>query len=376
MKVKVYVILLLSSFALNAQNKISGSKNFYIRVIPSRGFIFEHHSYVAHLVKGYTTGLSIEYVKPTYGNKKWQHQNNLPDVGMSLGFLDYGNPKQLGQCYSLAPFIDFPLRKTTRSSRVIFRLLWGVGYVTKKFDIDHNSKNIMIGSHWNTYVQYKWYWAFNASKKLRIEPGIAFSHASNGRAQVPNLGINVVSFNLGITYKFLKEEEARRAYTDSSSFWPTKHEILVWGALGFNEMEPPGGKKYMAYTLGVNYYYNKNDRHKFGGGVDFDYDLQNFQHLENSGDTAKNWYDILTVGPKFCYAYNVGGLSFPVEMGVYAISKPKEDGLFFHRIGIRYYCKNGLMINFSLKSHWGVAAHFDYGLGYRFGIKKRKLKVD
>jgi len=28
-----------------------------------------------------------------------------------------------------------------------------------------------------------------------------------------------------------------------------------------------------------------------------------------------------------------------------------------------------------MKSHWAVAAHFDYGLGYRFSIKKKKVNA-
>jgi len=39
---------------------------------------------------------------------------------------------------------------------------------------------------------------------------------------------------------------------DSSSVWPSKHEIVIWDAVGFNEHEPPGGPKYFANTFGAN----------------------------------------------------------------------------------------------------------------------------
>jgi hypothetical protein len=83
----------------------------------------------------------------------------------------------------------------------------------------------------------------------------------------------------------------------------------------------------------------------------------------------------MQLGVKACYAYNIGRISLPIEMGYYAISKPKEDGPIFHRIGIRHYCKNGLILNFTMKSHWAVAAHFDYGIGYRFNVKKKKINA-
>jgi hypothetical protein len=182
----------------------------------------------------------------------------------------------------------------------------------------------------------------------------------------------VVSLNLGINFK-INGDVVKSDLIDSSSVWPSKHEIIIWDAVGFNEHEPPGGPKYFANTFGANYYYNVRNTHKWGGGIDVCYDTQNIYHLETSGHPANNWTDALQLGVKVCYAYNIGRISLPIEMGYYAISKPKEDGPIFHRIGIRHYCKNGLILNFTMKSHWAVAAHFDYGIGYRFSVKKKKV---
>lgn len=350
---------------------MTGTKDFYIKVAPTYGFIFEHKSTIGNLVKGYIPGLEIDFIKPTTGSKRWHRENNFPEVGLSLNIIDFSNPKQLGYCFALSPYIEIPLNKKERASRPVVRILWGVSYLNKKFDINTDPKDIAIGSHINTFVQWKVLWHLKLSNKLRLEPGLSFAHASNGRSQVPNLGLNVVSLNLGLTYKF-NGEVAKVDLQDSSATWKSKHEILIWDGAGFNEHEPATGTKYFANTFGVNYYYNVRNTHKWGGGFDIDYDLQNEYHLKTSGHPAQSWLDLMQLGVKACYAYNIGRVSLPIEMGYYAISKPKEDGPIFHRIGIRYYCKNGLMFNFTMKSHWAVAAHFDYGLGYRFSIKKKK----
>ncbi|MDF2447911.1 MAG: hypothetical protein K0R26_415 [Bacteroidota bacterium] len=365
-----YLLLLLPLFNV-AQNSFTGSKDFYIKVAPTYGFVFEHKSTIGNLVKGYIPGIEVDFVKPTSGNKRWHRENNFPEVGISFNFIDFANPKQLGYCYALSPYVEIPLNKKVRAIRPILRICWGVSYVTKKFDIDHNPKNIAIASHLNTFVQWKVLWHVKMSEKLRLEPGLSFAHASNGRSQVPNLGLNVVSLNLGLTYKF-NGEVNKSELIDSSHTWPSRHEVLIWDAVGFNEHEPPGGPKYFANTFGANYYYNVRNTHKWGAGADVCYDTQNAYHLETSGNPANSWTDVMQLGIKACYAYNIGRISLPIEMGYYAISKPKEDGPIFHRIGIRYFCRNGLMINFTMKSHWAVAAHFDYGLGYRFNIKKKK----
>lgn len=375
LKLRYHILLLLFPLFSLAQNRLTGSKNFYIKLSPGIGYIAAQHSYMDNLIDGYCKSLSVDFIKPTYGNKLWMRENNMPDLGVTATLIDFGNPRVLGQCYAVAPFIDIPLNEKVKPSRVILRVCWGVSYLNKDFNAATNHKNVAIGSHWNTYVHFRWFWGLNVSKNFRVEPGLSFSHASNGRSQVPNLGLNVLSFNLGLTYKFLKEEESLKPLTDSSTRRPSKHEVLIWTGAGFNETGAPGGPKYMAYTLAINYYYNKRNTHKFGGGFDICYETQNYHHLTNEGKPAKSWVDVVTLGPKFCYAYIVGRISFPIEMGVYAVSKPKEDGLFFHRIGIRHYCKNGLVLNFSLKSHWAVASHFEYGLGYRFSVKKRKFNA-
>ena len=374
MKYIVTYFLFLSTFVGLAQKRMCGTKDFYIKVAPTYGFIFEHKSTIGHLVRGYIPGLEIDFVKPTTGCKRWHRENNFLEVGMSFNYISFSNPKQLGACFALSPFVEIPLNKKVRAIRPVLRVCWGVSYLTKKFDINENPKNIAIASHWNTFVQWKVLWHMDLNKKIRIEPGLSFAHASNGRSQVPNLGLNVVSLNMGINFK-INGETVKCDLIDSSSVWPSKHEIVIWDAVGFNEHEPPGGPKYFANTFGANYYYNVRNTHKWGGGVDICYDTQNEYHLKTSGNPANNWTDVMQLGVKVCYAYNIGRISLPIEMGYYAISKPKEDGPIFHRIGIRHYCKNGLMFNFTMKSHWAVAAHFDYGIGYRFNLKKKKINA-
>lgn len=375
MKQKLFIILCIYSQSFVAQNKLTGNNNYYISFVPSYGFMVQHRSSIGALVKGYTPAYELNFIKPTSGNKKWHLENNYPEVGLSLGMIDFANPKQLGYCYSLAPFVEIPLNKKEKTSRLILRASWGLCYLTKRFDIENNHKNIAIGSHYNAFVQLRWFWHINISERFRLSPGFTFSHASNGRTQVPNLGLNVFLFNLGLTYK-VNNKPIQKIINDSVySTWPSKHEILVWDAVGVNEHEPPGGPKYFANTFGLNYYYNLRNTHKWGAGVDVCYDTQNYYHMENGGYPAKNWTDIVQLGVKVCYAYNIGRVSLPIEMGYYAVSKPKEDGPVFHRIGVRYFCENGLMLSFTMKSHWAVAAHFDYGVGYRFSVKKKKINA-
>ncbi|MCE3259340.1 MAG: secreted protein, partial [Bacteroidetes bacterium] len=182
-----------------SQNGITGNPDWFIKPSVNQGFILEHRSTIGHLVKGYPTIYEVNVGKPTLGDKLWHLENNMPDVGMSLSVLDFKNPAQLGYAFSIAPYAEIPLHRV-RKTRMIMRLCWGVTYLNKCFDIKTNPKNIAIGSNINSFVQFKWFWHIPITKNIRFEPGFAFSHASNARAKVPNLGLNVVSLNAAFNY--------------------------------------------------------------------------------------------------------------------------------------------------------------------------------
>jgi hypothetical protein len=78
----------------------------------------------------------------------------------------------------------------------------------------------------------------------------------------------------------------------------------------------------------------------------------------------------IQLGLKIGWTYNIGNLSLPLEMGYYLKSMYTSDGPVYHRIGMRYYFKNNIFASLTLKSHWARADFFEYGLGYRFPIKR------
>lgn len=330
---------------------------------------------MGNVLKGNVTMGEINLVKPSDGSKMWQLENNKPDYGIAFTVIDYGNPEVLGQSYSLAPFVEIPFSEKEKASRLIMRISYGIAYVTKKFDLITNHKNGVIGSNWNGFVQLRWQWNFNLTKKLRIEPGVTFSHASNGRGKVPNLGLNVLTLNLGVTYK-LSDTKSEITKIDSSTKAPSRHEALIWYSFGYDEKGNPNGPKYNAHTFSVNYYYNKKNTGKFGVGCDIYYEEIYLKDLQENNIPPNTVFDMVRFGPKISYCYNIGRVSLPIEFGVYAGAKLNPDGLFFHRVGVRYTTKYGIMFAFGLKSHFAVAYHFDYGIGYRIPFKKNKHVKD
>lgn len=365
-----YVLcLLIYSFFSESQNKFFKNSEWQIKPVINSGFIIVHRGNIAHLVKGYPTIYEFNFSKTTNASKLWHLENNKPDIGISLQCIDFKNPQQLGFAFSAVPFVEIPLQQKVKMSRLILRLCWGATYITKSFDVHTNPKNVAIGSNWNAYVQFKWFWQLQLSKSLRFEPGFAFTHASNGKAKNPNLGLNIMSFNAGINYKIPSKVIPIIEKIDTSTKVKSKNEFLAIAALGINERGVQTGRLYCLLLSGA-YQRNIRNTHKFSFGMDFFCDQNYFEDYFNAYNKRPSGFDQWRVGARAGYSYNLGRLSFPIEIGYYVIQKVNPDAKLVSRIGVRYYSKSGLVAHFGLRTHYAVAYDFEYGLGYRLFLGK------
>ena len=367
----VLLLILFSGFLGFAQKTSVDENDNYFRVAYNYGFIAQQHNTIGHLVKGNIWGFDLNYIKPTAGTKLWHKENNFPEYGVGFSFFNLDNPKQLGNLYALYFFYDIPLNKKEKAFKFHLRVAQGLAYAPVHFDPITNHKDNLISNPENVYINFKYYYGWNIGKFLRWEGGINFSHASNGRFKVPNLGVNMVTLNTGLVFKILAKQKTVIDVVDSSSEATTRHELLFWAGFGLNEIGQPEGKKYLAQTYSATYYFNKKNRNKFGGGIDIYYNGANLAQLQADSVHLTSKLQNIQVGVKFAYAYNIGRLSMPVELGYHVISKFVDGSQFFSRIGMRYYFKNNIVANISLKTQWAVANYIEFGAGYRLPLKNK-----
>lgn len=363
----LFFIFVFVSQAL-AQSITNTSPIWFVKPVVNNGFILVHRSNISHLVKGNPTIYELNIGKSSSGNKLWQIENNLPDIGISLQCIDFKNPLQLGYALTASPYIEIPLNKTPKILRPSIRLCWGLTYITKSYDSIENKENIAIGSHFNSFVQFRCFWRFKLSNLLRIEPGITFTHASNGKAKNPNLGLNVASLNLGLNYSIQSKANQCITKIDSSTKTNSKNEVIFFTAIGFNQknIASPSLK---TFVYSFAYQRNLRNSHKYVLGIDVFYDQNYLIDYENVFKNKAQGIDQLRMSIKLGYSYNVGRFSFPFELGYYFFQKTNPDELIVNRLGVRYYSKTGLIAHFGLRTHFAVAYNFEYGLGYRFSLK-------
>jgi hypothetical protein len=338
------------------------------------GYIIEHRSNLGHLVQSHIFGAELTAALPSSGRCKWECENNFPEKGISLSWFNLGNPKQLGDLFGIAPHFEIPLKARPVNTRLYLRMGAGLAFATKYFDPITNHKNNVLSAPVNGFVNFKFLFKKEIGNKHRIDFGFSLAHASNGKVKVPNLGINLGTIDVAFVFKTPPKQGAERefqTYIDSSQGRPSKHELYYFSSIGFTAIYPVDHRRFFTTSQNIGYYLNVRNTHKWGLGFDIFYNPANkIQSLIEDSlvvSTAQNFQ----YGAKISWAYNIGRFSFPVEVGYYLKTTFKDDGFIYNRIGIRYYTKRNIAFSVMLKSHFARADYFEYGIGYRFPLKKK-----
>jgi hypothetical protein len=365
-RIIVCLILCLNFSIIQSQSDtLPITREWGIKAGIAKGIIAQHRAVLSQLIRGYPLMAEISIFRRTSGKKYWHVENNIPYPGILFSFTDFANPRQLGYSFALAPYLEIPLRE--KKTTLHLRLCWGLAWLTKKFDIHENQKNIAIGSHLNAYIQFRWFWKIPLSPRLVFEPGFTAMHVSNARFQSPNLGLNILALQTCFNFNF--KSHSLSAPTPTLPSFP-RQEILLAQTIGWNDYEVYG-KKLTSFGTQIQFHYLNKPKHRWMFGADIYYDQNYLQNVSYYSPVPKDFFAKLRGGPKIGYAYNVGNISFPVEMGFYIHQITNPDGLFFHRIGMRYYFPSGWTIVTTLRSHFAVAYCFEFGLGYVIKMKKQ-----
>lgn len=328
-----------------------------------------HHEHLQYLVQGHPRGAEVSLFKKTSGTTCWQTDYGFPEVGLSLHFLDFANPEFLGQGISIYPYGEFHLVKAKKSG---LRLRTGasVGYFTKVFDPVSNFKNNAIASHLNCFINLRLSAFRQLSNVIRLDYGLGLSHFSNGAYRTPNLGINTLEFTIGLSHiAFLKTPVPPIATTDSGS--SRRFELVILAGGSRAEIQPPTRTGYAAWTLSAAANWVRTNKSRWVLGMESGYHGGNKNRIDIEDPNAQSLFDKMTIGIKGGYAQRVGKIEFPFEFGYYLHSRVKANGSYFQRIGVRYYFHKRWMANLTLKTHWAVADHWEFGGGYIIGTKRK-----
>lgn len=355
MKRNLLIALLLSSLTSNAQIKYEYGIEYKQKV----GILLAHHEIMAHLANSLSYAGELSFYIHSKGSENWQKAYRYPTYGVTLFGASLGNDSILGKSIGVFPFIEFPF---IRRQHFLFsgRLGAGLGYISKRYDKDFNPKNVAMSSAINALITFglKTTYQFKSNE---LSFGIDMTHLSNAAFKMPNLGINLPYFSLAYGYTLQQQPKD----TVGSVPIVPKKKWLIGATLiaSAKENSPSGGEKFPVYALSLHTrrFFN------YKTGLEVAVDVISKQSIRGvQEDIPKSQLDLIQVGLFAGFLLPLDQFHFVVGMGTYVRDKFNQDGRLYHRIGMRYYFKNGMNMQLVLHSHWGRADFAELGIGYTF----------
>lgn len=349
-------LLLFQNLFANEIDSTLGKYSWSIR--SDYGFLIAHRPALQPLQESHILGLEISIGKISAGENEWERDFLNPARGLTLAFFDLGNTTKLGNGIALYPYIDFPLNKKS-DGRLLFRYGIGLGWIEKIFNSSDNYKNAAIGSHINGVIHLGLHFEKRITPLSSADVGAAITHFSNGAFKIPNLGINVATFNL--TYiRFFGDKKIINKIP-----LVQKERIKEWSvyvAGGLKKIYPPEGKQYQAGVVSFSHSQSIQNRSFWSAGIDAFFDNSLSVRITNANLESKGFSDDLRLGFFGGYEIRTGKTGLLFNMGYYLFSRWKEDGAIYHRICIRQHFGK-LFLCLNLKTHYARADFVEFGIG-------------
>ncbi|REG88851.1 acyloxyacyl hydrolase [Winogradskyella sediminis] len=329
------------------------------------GNIALHNNSILHLIKGHPEGFIFSWNQKTFGNQAWQQRFNYPDYGASFIYQDLKN-EILGTNIGLYAHYNFYFFKRN----LMLRLGQGLVYSTHPYDKIENPKNIAFGSDIlsSTYlmVNYKKDRLFN---RFGLQTGLSLIHSSNANVKAPNTSVNIIAFNLGVTYHLDMEDPEYKNVVENGKFTEKVKYNLAFRT-GINESDIIGSGQFPFYV--VSAYADKRLSHlsaiQFGADMFFSNFLKELIYYESvafpeeqvSGDE-----DYKRVGLFLGHELFINKISIETQLGYYIYYPYDFEGRTYIRIGLKRYFGKKLFAAVTLKSHAAKAEAVEFGVGVR-----------
>ena len=323
------------------------------------GFILPHHKGLRILQDRHAIGGELFLQRPFSGKEPWHGHFLRPAWGISAMWWRPGSD-DMGPIIRMIPYLELPALVADRLE-VNTRIGWGLGMVRSPYDRLHNPKQHAVGTRWNIAVQAAVVARYTFGRQA-VDAGLSLDHLSNGSLQQPNLGVNIAAASVGWTYS-LVTRPTRILEPDTS--WRARsrtfYEVMVNG--GMNEVATVGTGRRGLVSIAASMFRRVTAKSALGIGIDV-FNKANAPSPSTSPD-PRAVIGRTQFGLHIGYGLLLGDLMLNAEVGHYLVSPVQESASIYTRIGMRQVFCRRFFANFSLKSHFFMADHFELGIGYR-----------
>ncbi len=336
----------------------------------SGGSIWKHSKKISFDTDVFCPSVTLHLRRnPDVLPRKWDQKYPGWKAGYSFSYRYLGED-YLGSAFGIYATIEKLIFETDLVA-LSFQVGSGLAYITEVFDPENNTtrNNDALSTGFNNISNFNLRSKWHLSENYSLLLGGEFTHYSNGGYSLPNLGINVVSGNLGISARLnnTKNHYVPERIDRWRMFLGTRFSRLEWPEQGV------GRRSLVNAHMGVKYI--RNDRAHWIASVEYELNYALYWHgldegiFDNEEDAYRQSYRwIISLGREFVFdQWSIliqSGLNLRDDI---KIPPPKRIA---NVLGIkRYFLAEGPIspyIGLYMKSHGSVAEYFGMGVGADF----------
>lgn len=337
------------------------------------GKVFKHRDEFLPDITERSFLYELNLVKSTNGQQLWNQYYAYPELGISFLYGQFGDREIFGRAYGIIPSIRLMQRYS--KLKIHYHLGIGLSYVSRPFNAVTNPINNVVSSKFNNLTMLQLALAYQLSKQWQLLGTLSFTHYSNAKVQIPNLGINIPAFGLNLRYSpkgiaqksdLIPQEKPRLEKR------PWKFNLKIGHA--FVEDGKYGGPRYSVFIGNAFLTKRISLVSQIQAGIEANYYefIYHFIHnqvafadkerLRSSKVAAYGGYEVL-----------FGRISGVAQIGVYLYDPFLEKAFFYTKIGLQAYLhptyqrqRKQWFVGVYLKTHYATADYAEMAIGYTF----------
>ena len=353
--------------------------------------------------------LGIEF--PAMQQRPWQQYLNNPTFGVGLTHMNFEND-MVGHMIAMYPYIMLPLIRCNFMEFNI-KLAPGLGVVTEHWYTQENQDPDLYGNYENGPINDPIFGCYlNAyltaganlnlilTRNVKINAEFGYSHMSNGRTFMPNLGANVIYGGLGVITTFNANTEKEPIQFPTK---PYKWSLNITGAAGPHQAAIKDDHKFLTGSFHTGAIYQATNWYGIGVGLDVFYNgaitsetdrsLYRKDHVYTTAEKFRAglaWNNefqfgrVTAIADWGVYFYNPSRHYYDNDHPIYGYGKRplfyKNDGAgtdeAFHyiRFGVKTRVWDNLYLHATCKTHLHIAEYVEFGVGYQIPFLKKSLR--
>jgi hypothetical protein len=328
------------------------------------GFIIPHSKSIAQISNSNPFGFTLDFNKSLISQKSWEKCYCEAQTGFLVSYFNFDNPAILGSAITTSAYFE-PLISAKKRLFYGIRGAFGLTYLSKVFDKDHNPDNLffsmplsfLVGVSFNTYYR------FNSHTLFQLN--LNYNHISNGGFKQPNKGMNFPMLSLGVVYSPKSFQVPDRSdFVKPPVNKRFRKQIWVLGSLKtVTSPDSLPSKSSLIYGISANVGKQISHYNLLNLGVEAISDGFAQETIRREG-LNKNHHQVgLLVG----HELRLGKFTFAQQIGwnIYSPFRTVPSDLY-QRYMLAYQINKHIILGITLKTYKHVADIFDIRIGWQW----------